>query len=444
MKGKIRIIAWTLLFCIRACAGFSEINVHDFGAAGDGKTDNTEAFQGALDKAGKTGTAVNVPSGKYRFDGTLNIPSSVTLKGVFEGPHWPDNEKGSVLLIYAGRDSDDSEPFITLNLNSTVKGLTLYYPEQKLKDVRPYPWTIQVKGTRANMIDLLIANTYMGIDCGTFTGTGHHLRNIDMSALKKGVYIDRCFDIGRVENVHIHPASWIYSEGESARELFDYTLENLEGFIIGRTDWEYMVNCFVIMAKYGFHFIETPLRPEEKRGIVDGGNMLITQSGSDLGTHAVFVEKVQYHAGICFENCQFFPGFLIEEENKGPIKITNCNFFGVPTEENTILNKGTGALFITSSHFSSFDDPRFRPDVRFNEKWPLIKMMNGTLHMTACRFKDKDYLRATGRDFNPDYHIYLGENVSSAVIMGNSVQGGELRIDNKSRGDVQIIGNVKE
>lgn len=441
MKVEIRVVVWTFLLCLRACLGFSDVNVHDFGAAGDGSTDNTKAFQAALNEAGKIGTVVHVPAGNYRFDGTLTIPTSVTLKGVFEGPHWPDNKRGTVLLIYAGRDNVDSDPFITLNLNSTVKGLTLYYPEQRLSDVRPYPWTIQQKGGRANMIDLLIANTYMGIDCGTFTGTGHHLRNIDMCALKKGVYIDRCFDIGRVENVHIHPASWILSEGETSSDLHEYMLENLEGFIVGRTDWEYMVNCFVILSKYGFHFIETPLRPGEKRGIVDGGNMLITQSGSDLGTHAVFVDKVQYHAGIAFENCQFFPGFLINEGNKGPIKITNCGFFGVPTEENTILNKGTGALFITSCHFSSFDDPRFRPDVRFNEKWPLIKMLNGALHMTACRFQDKDHFRATGRDYNPEYHIHLGENVTSAVIMGNSVQGGDLRIDNKSKGNVQIIGN---
>jgi polygalacturonase len=38
-------------------------NVRDFGAAGDGTTDDTTAFQRALDEAGKTGDRVFVPSG---------------------------------------------------------------------------------------------------------------------------------------------------------------------------------------------------------------------------------------------------------------------------------------------------------------------------------------------------------------------------------------------
>ncbi len=44
----------------------------------------------------------------------------------------------------------------------------------------------------------------------------------------------------------------------------------------------------------------------------------------------------------------------------------------------------------------------------------------------------------------PDAHIYLGEHVRSAVIIGNSVEDGSLNIINKSKGDIQISGNVKE
>jgi hypothetical protein len=44
----------------------------------------------------------------------------------------------------------------------------------------------------------------------------------------------------------------------------------------------------------------------------------------------------------------------------------------------------------------------------------------------------------------PNAHIYLGENVRSAVIMGNSVEGGRLKVSNTSKGDVQLLGNVKE
>ncbi len=60
-------------------------NVVEYGAKGDGRTDDTAAFQRALDAAGKAGGGiVLVPRGVYRFAGHLNVPSAVTLKGIWE------------------------------------------------------------------------------------------------------------------------------------------------------------------------------------------------------------------------------------------------------------------------------------------------------------------------------------------------------------------------
>ncbi|MBS7337905.1 MAG: hypothetical protein KIG81_08640, partial [Thermoguttaceae bacterium] len=56
-------------------------NVLDFGAKGDGTTDNTEAFQKALDSIDPQGGVVVVPNGQYLFTGSLVIPQSVTLRG---------------------------------------------------------------------------------------------------------------------------------------------------------------------------------------------------------------------------------------------------------------------------------------------------------------------------------------------------------------------------
>src|SRR5262245_28077105 len=59
--------------------------VTDFGAKGDGKTDDTAAFQKALDNAGQAGGGVVVaPRGNYFFAGHLNVPNAVTLKGIWE------------------------------------------------------------------------------------------------------------------------------------------------------------------------------------------------------------------------------------------------------------------------------------------------------------------------------------------------------------------------
>lgn len=408
----------------------SDFNVLDFGAKGDGETDNTAAFQSAMDKASETGGTVHVPAGVFKFDGVLILKNGVSLRGIAEGPPAASLERGTMLLVFAGRDDEDSLPFITMENNSTLKGLSIYYPEQKITDVHPYPWTIQIKGNRCNLINLTLVNSYNGIDCGTIYHGQDYLRNILMWALNKGIYIDRVVDIGRLENVQIHPSGWL-SLGGDHDAIREYSLKHLEGFIIGRCDWEYMVNCFVIWAKVGFRFIETKGDPV---GNDPQANILITQSGSDIGPLAVLVEKVQYHAGIAFENCQFMDGILIEEENKGPVKLTNCGFWGwAETLGGThIVNKGKGTVYLTACNFNAknWSECHWEPEI------PFIEMLDGTLQMMNCRFQDNGN--------TPNAHIYLGENARSAVIIGNSVEGDGLNVTNKSKGDVQILGNVRE
>ena len=184
---------------------FSSLRFLDFGARGDGKTDDTSAFQSALRAAAEQGGKVVVaPAGEYRLNGTLTIPAGVTLEGAWRGPHTSQLSRGTTLLAYAGRDQEDGDPLITLRAGATLKGITVYYPEQKVSEIHPYPWSIQGRGQHYNVIDVTIANAYNGIDCGTYPNEGHHLRDVCLCALRRGVFIDQCTDVGRVENVHIH------------------------------------------------------------------------------------------------------------------------------------------------------------------------------------------------------------------------------------------------
>src|SRR3954470_24359707 len=96
------------------------LNVRDFGAKGDGQTDDTAAFQKALDTAGKDGSRVFVPAGKFLIKGQLNVPDFVTLDGSFTAPERTfdssnnlANTKGSILFTTAGKDDEKGKPFIT-------------------------------------------------------------------------------------------------------------------------------------------------------------------------------------------------------------------------------------------------------------------------------------------------------------------------------------------
>jgi pectate lyase-like protein len=59
------------------------INVYNFGAKGNSKSNDTVAIQKAIDAAGKTAnTEVVFPNGIYRISKTLNLPKNIALRGL--------------------------------------------------------------------------------------------------------------------------------------------------------------------------------------------------------------------------------------------------------------------------------------------------------------------------------------------------------------------------
>ncbi|MFZ0398576.1 MAG: glycosyl hydrolase family 28-related protein, partial [Methyloceanibacter sp.] len=54
--------------CVPAPRSPLVVNVKDKGAKGDGRTDDTDAIQAAIDDVGGTGGTVLVPSGTYMVD----------------------------------------------------------------------------------------------------------------------------------------------------------------------------------------------------------------------------------------------------------------------------------------------------------------------------------------------------------------------------------------
>lgn len=83
--------------------GFGLI-VTDFGAVGDGQTDDTEAFEAALDSATVLGAKVFVPAGIYKITRTLNISDGVTLIGEGPGSDPLETPYNGSLLWYFGNE----------------------------------------------------------------------------------------------------------------------------------------------------------------------------------------------------------------------------------------------------------------------------------------------------------------------------------------------------
>lgn len=385
-------------------------SVTDFGAVGDGKTDSTKAFEAALQAADSAdGGIVWVPAGRYRVT-ELTIPRRVTLRGTFEAPprHWKNG--GSVVLAVPPKTGEDGRPFCIMHECAALCGLTIHYPNQKpTLTPNPYPWCVRGIGDNVTIKDVLLSNPYNGIDLGTEHPSGrHYLCRVNMHALRRGVYIDKCFDVGRVESVHIWP---FWRMDGPVRE---YTMQHGEAFIIGRTDWQYMTNCFCIGYKVGFHFIKT------EAGEANG---VFTNSGSDVGPLAVLVDEVQRHAGISFVNCQIMATVKIAATNHGPVKFTGCGFWPYTGTGSQAMLDGQDTVVFNGCHFAGWDEAK--------KGAPCIAANHGSLIVNSCDFLQEKAER----------QIVLGKELRSAVITANRFRGGK-KIENHSEGEVQIGLNL--
>jgi len=387
----------------------------------DGVRNASGVIQEALDKAAKTGGEVFLPSGRYRLDGRLVIPPGVTLMGTWTAPHHARLNTGTILMVYAGRGKEDDPPLITLSPSSTIMGMTIFYPEQTIEDVQPYPWTIQGSGMHNNVVDVTLVNPYKAIDIGTYSNELHYLRNIFGCPLKTGIYINACTDIGRIENVHFNPHYWARDEGDGEPrpdmgKLIDYLLKEGEAFVFGRTDWEYVLNTFCFGYKIGYHFIGT------KQGGCNGNFLGI---GADGTKNAVVVDKAAPY-GLLITNGEFVSmraedpvEIVVGSESTGIVQFNNCAFWGPANQIARIAGKGS--VSFVQCNFVYWDNAR--------EDLPAIEANGGSLTVQNC------YFHRDGK------HINLGKDHVSAVIFGNTAKGG-LEVENQSDGDVQIGFNV--
>jgi hypothetical protein len=385
------------------------LNVRDFGATGDGTKDDTAPFQGAMKAAAESNYGVFVPCGRYLIKGHLEVPANVQVEGVFSGPSGRTQNHGSVLLAVAGAGEANGKPFITMSACSTLRGLTVFYPDQKMKKPpTPYPWTIRGWGDNISLIDVLLVNPYQAVDFGTQPAGRHFIQGLYGQPLYRGLFIDQCYDVGRVENVHF----WSFWGGWDG-ELYDFMKSEAIAFIIGRTDWEYLSNCFCIGYRIGFHFVQTP---------AGSPNCVLTQCGSDLGPTAVKVESSQTHAGLSFMNGQFMAGVEIAESNNGPVKFTACGFWGIASTDHHAKLSGNGHTTFSNCHFIGWG----QKDV----KAPAIHAKRGGITVNGCDFIDLGKAQLT-----------IEPEVDAALIYGNRLRGKEL-IANRAGTKSQIGMNV--
>lgn len=162
-------------------------NVLDFGAAGDGTTDDTAAFQAALNAAAAAGGGiVFVPPGsQYLIAGSLSVPSEVELRGSYEDSHFPSGDLyGSLLLITGGAGDGNGTATLTMAADSGLRGLSFYWPDQQLPAAIEYPFLVRATGPNVYAFDLSTANPWQVFDFATFDSDNFYVEALYSNTLR--------------------------------------------------------------------------------------------------------------------------------------------------------------------------------------------------------------------------------------------------------------------
>lgn len=387
------------------------------GVRGDGIADDTVAIQAALNTAAVKGGEVYLPSGQYLIKSSLTIPTGVVLRGSWEEPHHGAYKNGSTLLITGGRNREDGPAAIELQQSSALKGFTMLWPEQRWDAIVPYPWAIHGVNMHNTVENVTFVNAYQGIKIGQPFSELHLIRNVFGCVLRRGIFIDTTSDIGRIENVHFNPHYWQRSghpsiaegsNGDRTGATARYMEQNLEAFIFGRTDWEYVTNTFVYAAKIGYRFIGTPA------GACNGQLLGI---GADDCQTCVQLDTIQ-DIGLQITNGEFTsfagdPNTAIRTSPgaAGAAQFVNCNFW--MNRGHVAWLQGNTAVTLSDCHIVNVPPSG------------AILAERGKLIVRGCNFSEAGPA------------ILLRPAVTAAIIVGN-LQAHGLRVANEIGERAQI------
>lgn len=367
--------------------------------------DETAAIQGALDEAGKEGGVVALPPGRHLVAGSLRIPPGVTLQGAAHSPVWSAPLRGTVVLATGGRDEEEGPALFELGHSAAVRGLTVWYPEQNVAEIRPYSWTFHLQGHDNTVENITLVNSYNGIRVGPENNVRHRIRSVCGCVLRRGIFVDFCTDIGRIENVQLHCHWWSAPEvGGDWKPVHEFMWRNCEAFVFGRTDWEYVANTFVYPVNIGYRFVAT------RNGAANGQFCGI---GADEAQIAVKVDAIQ-PMGLLITNGQFVcmhgdirTEVLIEKTCSGSVRLVNCAFWG-PARQ-CVVSHGRGFVSLSDCYLSSSGRER-NPGVF------LVEAHGGRLQVRGSSFGSDEPAIALRAGLE---HAIVAEN--------NGIRGVEIR-----------------
>ena len=245
-----------------------------YNADNTGNADCSGILQKAIDDLYENGGGtIFLPVGSYRLCSSINIKPFVTVNG-----DWQDPDKGNDYgtLIIADVESCESTSPALFNIGGSggAVGLTVWYPNQSVDNIKPYPYTFYIDGLGANymlhsIINCTMLNSYRGIGACVKDGEGVNnahemttIENVKGTCLKEGICFYNCADVDTVKTLYISGKYWSEAgekfNAPSLDKLNSYTKENLTAFLLGDLEWPEFCDIKADHCRYGIYFANGP------------------------------------------------------------------------------------------------------------------------------------------------------------------------------------------
>jgi hypothetical protein len=232
------------------------VSVNDFGAVGDGITNDTNAFQAAIDAMALQGGGTVTFTNRYLIDTNLSIKDYVTLEGPLGLPDelLPGNSasyetQSGVLILNSSATITVLDGASIGNCLVVRKGLDLPFTDASsaTTGVAAFAGTaFTVGGAGAYFHHLLI----LGFTQAIYSINKERIRcEYVMGDNTNGIHIETCFDISYIENCHFWPWTTTHQSWTTnillTRSGCAYRFRNTG-------DWNKFTNCFSYGYSLGF------------------------------------------------------------------------------------------------------------------------------------------------------------------------------------------------
>ena len=365
-------------------------NVVQYGAVGDGVTDDTNAFRQAVSAVqGNGGGTVFVPEGAYYITEALTLPSNVLLRGEYDTPTISGYGGGTTILTDYAATGYYNGGFITHSSASGLRNLAIYYLNQNFAEPLDLIPCISIDSSGAvgtTVENVMIYNASYPMMYGHPGGNScHEFNNIWATPLKIGFLTDNNGDVTNFVNMYMDAKYYAECgfagapQNDEERQQLYTTLKDAVAYIFERHDTPYANSLYSHSIGTGM-IVRESSHPNRQTWANSGGfagscslynfeftgchtgirleNVLLGSSftkgrirlAEDPTAVGIQITDA-FNANLTVEGVVFegTPGRVVDNHCKdGNLQFSNCSF-GNWSEHGVVSD--SGHLYLTNCHF---------------------------------------------------------------------------------------------